>query len=59
MTYLQAEQAFENYELEDAYAAFIMDNGNRSVCNGDDLTELMESGYLCDEFLLSLVTEEV
>lgn len=33
------------------YADFIMANGDRPVGNGDMLTELMEEGYLFEEFL--------
>ncbi len=41
------------------YANYIMDNGDRLVCNGDMLLELQESGYLFDEFLESIgVVEE-
>jgi hypothetical protein len=36
----------------EAYANFIMVNGDRPICDGDMLTEAMEDGYLFDEFLV-------
>ena len=41
-----------NYELDAEYADFIMDRcaGDRSCNNGDQLIELMEEGYMIDQF---------
>lgn len=33
------------------YAEFLMANCDRPICNGDMLTELMEEGYMFEEFL--------
>jgi len=59
-TYTEAEflKAFDNYELEDQYADYIMEHapGDRIICNGDTLILAMEDGYLLEEFKDSLVT---
>ena len=43
-------------ELQDtlAYSEYIMSHGDRICCNGDMLLELMEDGYLFEEFIQSL-----
>ena len=48
---------FDNGELDEQYADYIMDNcvGDRVICNGDTLTEAMEDHYLLDSFLESLL----
>lgn len=40
--------------MEEEYASYIMANSEMPICNGDMLTEAMESGYLWQEFLYSL-----
>lgn len=58
MTEQEFENAMDNYELEDEYAEFIMENGNNSdrcIHNGDSLIDAMESEYLLKEFKTSLV----
>lgn len=57
MNEAQFDAAFDNYELDEQYAAYIMDNagGDRIICNGDTLLEAMEDGYLFDSFKDSLV----
>ena len=51
------EQKFENGELDDEYAEYIMNNchGERMICNGDMLICAMEDGYLSEAFLESYV----
>lgn len=46
------ELLFDNCDLDDEYAEYIMDNchGERVICNGDTLIEAMEDGYLYDGF---------
>lgn len=48
---------FENGELDDEYAEYIMNNchGERIICNGDTLLEAQESHYLLEAFLESIV----
>ncbi len=36
------------------YADYIMTRGDRPIGNGDMLLELMEEGYLFEEFLVSI-----
>ena len=57
MTEQEFDRAFDNWELEDAYAEYIMERcgGDRMICNGDTLIEAMEDGYLFDSFKDSLV----
>jgi S-adenosylmethionine:tRNA-ribosyltransferase-isomerase (queuine synthetase) len=52
MTSEEFDIAFDNLELEDEYAEYIMDNchGDRIICNGDTLIRAMEDGYLFDAF---------
>jgi hypothetical protein len=59
MKLAEFEKKFENYELEDAYAEYIMENskGERTICNGDMLIVAMEDGYMYESFKESLVTE--
>ena len=38
----------------EAYAEYIMTKGDRPCCNGDMLLDLMEEGYLLEEFLDSV-----
>ncbi len=59
MTNDQFENKFENGELEDEYAEYVMDNchGDRIICNGDTLISALEELYLFDSFKDSLVTE--
>lgn len=59
MTNDQFEDKFENGELEDEYAEYVMDNchGDRIICNGDTLISALEELYLFDSFKDSLVTE--
>lgn len=35
------------------YAEYLMSNSDRPICNGDMLTDLMESLYMYEEFLAS------
>jgi len=57
MTEQEFETRFDNYELDDAYAEYIMERcgGDRVICNGDTLIAAMEDGYLFDSFKDSLV----
>jgi hypothetical protein len=51
------DMAFENMDLDEAYANFIMANapGDRCISNGDQLLESMEDEYLLLEFQNSLL----
>ena len=42
--------SMENLMYSDEYAEYVMKNGDRLCCNGDMLLELMEEGYLFEEF---------
>jgi hypothetical protein len=57
MTEQEFDKKFDNYELDDAYAEYIMNNchGDRVICNGDTLTDAMEDLYLFESFKDSLV----
>jgi hypothetical protein len=46
----------EELLYSDEYASYIMANagGDRIVCNGDMLIDLMEEGYLFEDFLESV-----
>jgi hypothetical protein len=54
--YKELLRMFDDGELNDSYAEFIMDNcgGDRVICNGDTLLSAMEDGYLSYEFLESI-----
>ncbi len=58
MTRDQVEVAFENGDLDEQYAEYIMEHagGDRIICNGDTLTCAMEDLYLAEDFIDSLVT---
>lgn len=61
MTLQEFEAKIDNYELEDAYAEYIMENcgGRYRVCNGDTLINAMESGIFYEEFLETMVDQFV
>ena len=52
MTEEEFETKWDNLELEDEYAEYIMNNchGERAIGNGDMLIRAMEDGYLFDSF---------
>lgn len=54
-------QRYENFDddLNTQYMEFIQLHavGDRMICNGDDLVEAAEDGYLFEEFEQSMVTE--
>lgn len=52
MTEEEFDRAYDNLELEDRYAEYIMEHscGDRLICNGDTLIKAMEDGYLFDDF---------
>lgn len=54
----QVELAFDNGDLDEQYADYIMENcaGDRVICNGDTLIDAMEDLYLAEDFIDSLVT---
>lgn len=41
---------FENDELYEEYAEYLMENSNLPIPNGDTLTGLMEDNYMLDSF---------
>lgn len=45
------KQKFYNGDYDIAYAEFIMEQGDRVICDSDSLTLAMEAGYMQDEFL--------
>lgn len=59
MTEAEFEAAFDNWELDEEYAEYIMEHscGDRIICNGDTLTAAMEDLYLYDSFKDHKVTE--
>ena len=54
------EERFYSGEFDTEYAEFIMAraDGDKVICNGDTLTDAMESCYLADEFLAHLESIE-
>lgn len=53
MTYDEFDEMYSNgYMLFELHMQYIMDNahGERIICNGDDLIEAAEGGYLYEEF---------
>lgn len=44
----------EELSYSPEYAEYIMRHGDRICCNGDMLLELMEEGYLFEEFVAQL-----
>lgn len=44
----------EDLQYSTEYGEYIMNNGDRICCNGDMLLELMEDGYLFEEFVAQL-----
>lgn len=52
LTKFEFDAKMNNYELDAEYADFIIDHcaGDRSCNNGDQLIELMEEGYMIDQF---------
>ena len=44
--------AYEKFELDDEYGDFLLDHqdGQRLICNGDDLIRAIEEEYRFDEF---------
>jgi len=61
MTPEEFEAKMENYELEDAYAEYIMANcgGWYTVCNNDTLIGAMESGIFYEGFMETMVDQFV
>jgi hypothetical protein len=61
MTLQEFEAKMDNYELEDAYAEYIMENcgGHYGVCNNDTLIHAIESGIFYEEFLETMVDQIV
>lgn len=57
MTELEFEVAFDNCELDEQYAEYIMEHagGDRVICNGDTLLLAMEDFYLFEDFKDSMV----
>lgn len=56
MTREEAIAKFDNLELKDQYADYIMSHaiGDRIICNGDMLLRAMEDLYLFDDFINSI-----
>lgn len=44
----------EDLQYSTEYGEYIMSHGDRICCNGDMLLELMEDGYLFEEFVAQL-----
>ena len=61
MTELEFYHLFDNGELDDQYAEYIMENchGERVICNGDTLIEAMEDLYLLESFKESILEGEI
>lgn len=59
MTEAEFETKWNNYEFDDEYAEYIMENchGDRIICNGHTLGDAIEDLYLFDSFKDSIVTE--
>ena len=55
------EKLFDNYELEDSYAEYIMHNchGDRLICNGDTLVDAMEDLYLYEDFKEAVIDGKI
>lgn len=52
MTHNEFDFYFDSADLHDEYMEYIMENcqGERVICNGDDLIIASEEGYLYEEF---------
>ena len=50
----------DDLQYSDEYAQYILNNcfGHRTIANGDMLLEAMEEGYLFQEFLNTIETDE-
>lgn len=59
MTKEEFEEQADSYEMEEAYAEYIMENchGERAIGNGHSLIRAIEDGYLWESFVESMVTE--
>lgn len=59
MTEDEFEYKWDNYEFDDEYSEYIMNNchGERIICNGDTLIQAMEDGYLYEAFKETKVTK--
>ena len=57
MTLQEFEDAMNSYELDDAYAEYIMEH--TSIGNGEMLIHAMERGDFFEDFMDSVVTEPV
>ena len=55
MTDMEFDRAFEAFELDTAYAEFLMANSDRPIYNGDSLIRLQEGLYMYEDFRASLV----
>jgi hypothetical protein len=55
MTDMEFDRAFEAFELDTAYAEFLMVNSDRPIYNGDSLIRLQEGLYMYEDFRASLV----
>ena len=57
MTAMEFDRAFEAFELDTAYAEFLMKASDRPICNGDDLLDLQESLYMYEDFRAYMIGE--
>jgi hypothetical protein len=53
----RTDMDIDDLQYSDEYAEYIMNNASgdgRFVCNGDMLLDLMEDGYLFEQFLATI-----
>lgn len=50
MTEAEFDSKFDEGMLDEEYAEYIMEHGDRPICNGDMLIVAMEDMYMADSF---------
>lgn len=61
MTEAEFDTRFDNGELDDEYAEYIIEHsrGDRLICNGDTLVDAMEDFYLLEAFKEAVLDEKI
>lgn len=54
MNEIEWAQTVAGQELDEEYGKYIMEHGERPICNGDALIAAMEESYLWAEFMRSI-----
>lgn len=61
MTEVEFDTLFDNGELDDEYAEYIIEHsrGDRLICNGDTLVDAMEDFYLAASFKRDFISGRI